>query len=339
MIKVLIVDDSATMRAILRDYIEADPDIRVVGEAADPIEARAAIKLLNPDIITLDINMPRMSGLDFLEKLMKLRPTPALIISGENGKVRSNVLNQGAVGFISKPSCGEFDNVFGSISQKIRSVLREFRQNFEESVGDGSPNFQPNNRIVAIGASTGGVDALLAVLREFPENCPPTVITQHMPSGFTSSFAMRIDRNCAPRAREITDGDLLEAGNIYLAPGSETHLEVTGTIRPMCRLTHGPLFSGHRPSVDKMFDSMASLKDRGVGVILTGMGKDGAQGLLNMRNKGAITFAQDRKSSLVYGMPRAAYECGAVQKVLPLRRIAREVLAVCCVGGNRSDKL
>lgn len=333
MLKVLIVDDSATMRAIIKDVISRDPEIDVVGEATNPHEARAAIKALSPDVITLDINMPHMSGLEFLEKLMRLHPMPAVIISGAGTKLAYDAREQGAVGFIRKPTNGDFESAFSSLAATLKAVVKEGLPHSNKTNAEATPpkfhNFKPNHRFLAIGASTGGVDALLTLLADFPKNCPPTVITQHMPAGFTSSFAKRLDRQCAPHVQEAQSGKTLEVGQIYLAPGSETHLEVVGGERPMCRLREGPLHSGHRPSVDVLFNSMSRFGKRAVGIILTGMGQDGAEGLLKMRHNGAATFAQDEASSLVYGMPRAAFECGAVQKQLPLTQLASEILHVC----------
>lgn len=335
-IKVLVVDDSPTMRAILRAHLQKDPLIAVVGEAGDPYEARTAIKALSPDVITLDINMPRMDGLQFLEKIMRLRPTPVIMVSSEVGDGAAasiEALAIGAFDCVGKPSHGEPSDPFAELPAKVKAAARAPRA----TLGAGkrhcpaTAEFRPNGRIVAIGASTGGVDALFSVLSAFPANCPPTVVTQHMPATFTTSFAQRLNQNCAPNVCEAQDGAPLETGRVYIAPGGIAHLEVSGNHNLICRLTQGPLISGHRPSVDALFRSTARLGRRAVGVILTGMGRDGADGLLEMRQNGASTFGQDKETSLVYGMPRAAAECGAVERQLPLAAIPAAILEGCQV--------
>ncbi|WP_424934695.1 protein-glutamate methylesterase/protein-glutamine glutaminase [Amaricoccus macauensis] len=333
--RVLVVDDSPTMRAILRTHLERDPQITVVGEAGDPYEAREAIKALSPDVVTLDINMPRMDGLAFLEKIMRLRPTPVIMVSSEvcEGAAASiEALAIGAFDCVAKPAHGGPSDPFADLPAKVKAAARAPR----DTLGAGkrhnpaAPDFRANGRVIAIGASTGGVDALFSVLSAFPANCPPTVITQHMPESFTASFAQRLDQNCAPRISEARDGAPLKPGHVYIAPGGTMHLEIGGGSHSLaCRLTEGPLTSGHRPSVDVLFRSAARLGTRAIGVILTGMGRDGAQGLLEMRRNGASTFGQDKETSLVYGMPRAAAECGAVERELPLAAIPSAVLTLC----------
>ncbi len=336
MVKVLVVDDSPTMRAILRMHLEQDPQITVIGEAGDPYEARDAIKALSPDVITLDVNMPRMDGLAFLEKIMRLRPTPVIMVSsevGEGAAASIEALSIGAFDCVAKPAHGNPSEAFADLPAKVKAAARAPRATLGAGTRHNSaaaaPDFRPGGRIVAIGASTGGVDALFSVLSAFPANCPPTVITQHMPATFTASFAQRLDQNCAPRVSEARDGAPLQPGHVYIAPGGVAHLEVCGSQNLSCRLTDGPLTSGHRPSVDVLFHSVARLGPRAVGVILTGMGRDGAAGLLEMRQRGASTIGQDQETSLVYGMPRAAAECGAVESALPLTAIPAAVLDLC----------
>ena len=339
-IRVIIVDDSATMRALLGHALARDPQIEVVASASDALEARAAIRELDPDVITLDVEMPKMNGLDFLEKIMQLRPTPVIMVSnltqaGAQATIRA--LEIGAVDCISKPAPGQDQNGFDILPEVIRRAagtrLRHLKRpdrNAPPAIGKQVGPYRPDGKLIALGSSTGGVEALLTVLQNFPENCAPTLITQHMPRGFTRSFADRLDRNCKPRVREASDGDAIEPGNIYIAPGGTHHLEVTGrgggSLR--CRLVEAPAVNGHRPSVDVLFQSIARVAGaQAVGAILTGMGNDGAAGLLDMRNAGARTFGQNETTSLVYGMPKVAFSIGAVEQQLPLARIADAVLA------------
>ena len=335
-IRVVVVDDSPTMRGLITARLRLDSDIDVVGTACDPIEARNVIKAQNPDVITLDIEMPQMDGLSFLEKIMRLRPTPVIMISTltEKGAAISvEALQLGAFDCVCKPTGapGEigFTELPGLVKAAALSKPRALNSAPQKREAISS-KFSPNSNLVAIGSSTGGVEALVDVLGRFPENCPPTVITQHMPKSFTSSFANRLDRICAPTVREAEDGAPLVAGNIYLAPGGEQHLKVTNKPVLSCSLVDGGRVSGHCPSVDVLFDSVAEIYGRkAVGVILTGMGRDGAKGLLNLKNMGARTIGQDEHSSVVFGMPRAAYELGGVERQLPLAQIANTVLRLC----------
>lgn len=332
-IRVLVVDDSATMRGLISAVLRRDPQIEVVGQAADPYEARTAIKRLNPDVITLDVEMPNMNGLDFLKKIMRLRPTPVIMVSTltqQGASITLEALEDGAFDCVAKPSNGDYHD-FNLLAEKVKAAAKYRPQPVNGVLprpAGASPNsvFTPDGRIVAIGSSTGGVEALIAVLSQFPANCPPTLITQHMPPVFTRSFAERLNRLCAPEVSEAEDGMLILPGHVYLAPG-HAHLEITGAGKPRCRLSEGERVSGHRPSVDVLFNSVARVVGgRSVGVILTGMGRDGAQGLLEMRKAGAETIGQDEASCVVYGMPKAAFEIGAVVRQAPLRRIADHVL-------------
>jgi two-component system chemotaxis response regulator CheB len=332
--RVLVVDDSATMRGLITAILSADPDVNVVGQAGDAMQARAAIKELNPDVVTLDIEMPNMNGLEFLEKIMTLRPMPVIMVSTlthRGAEATLAALEIGAFDCVGKPTPGE-PRPFGDLVEKVKAAARTQRQyQRTSSVPVPQPpstaEFRVGRKIVAIGSSTGGVEALIAVLQKFPANCPPTVITQHMPPSFTKSFAERLNRLCAPVVEEATDGARLEIGKIYLAPGGERHLQVAGTSAPHCRLLEKDPVNGHRPSVDVLFDSVAELAGRNaVGVILTGMGRDGAAGLLKMRHAGARTIGQNEKTCVVYGMPRVAHELGAVDQQLPLTAIGEEIL-------------
>jgi two-component system chemotaxis response regulator CheB len=332
--RVLVVDDSPTMRGLITAVLSQDPDVSVIGQAGDAMEARAAIKQLNPDVVTLDIEMPNMNGLEFLEKIMKLRPMPVIMVSTmthRGAEATLAALEIGAFDCVAKPQPGE-PRPFGELADKVKAAARS--QHRYHPVVHAQPvqqaavaDFRVGRKIVAIGSSTGGVEALIAVLQKFPRNCPPTVITQHMPPTFTKSFAERLNRLCAPVVEEATDGARLEIGKIYLAPGGERHLQVSNASAPCCRLVERAPVNGHRPSVDVLFDSVAELAGRNaVGVILTGMGRDGASGLLKMRHAGARTIGQNEKTCVVYGMPRVAHELGAVEHQLPLTSIGEEIL-------------
>lgn len=332
--RVLVVDDSPTMRGLITAVLNQDPDVSVIGQAGDAMEARAAIKQLNPDVLTLDIEMPNMNGLEFLEKIMKLRPMPVIMVSTmthRGAEATLAALEIGAFDCVAKPQPGE-PRPFGELAEKVKAAARS--QHRHHSAPQIQPvatapaaDFRVGRKIVAIGSSTGGVEALIAVLQKFPRNCPPTVITQHMPPTFTKSFAERLNRLCAPVVEEATDGARLEIGKIYLAPGGERHMQVSNASAPCCRLVDRAPVNGHRPSVDVLFNSVAELAGRNaVGVILTGMGRDGASGLLKMRHAGARTIGQNEKTCVVYGMPRVAYELGAVEHQLPLTSIGEEIL-------------
>jgi len=331
--RVLVVDDSPTMRGLITAVLQSDPDVDVIGQAGDAMEAREAIKKLNPDVVTLDIEMPNMNGLDFLEKIMRLRPMPVIMVStlthrGTNATLAA--LEIGAFDCVSKPQPGDM-RPFADLAEKVKAAARSQRRPVMAPQPVTPPpavaDYRVGRKVVAIGSSTGGVEALITVLQKFPANCPPTVITQHMPSTFTKSFAERLNRLCAPVVQEATDGARLEIGKIYLAPGGERHLQVSGASAPSCRLVDRAPVNGHRPSVDVLFDSVAELAGRNaVGVILTGMGRDGAAGLLKMRHAGARTLGQNEKTCVVYGMPRVAHELGAVEQQLPLSAIGEEIL-------------
>jgi two-component system chemotaxis response regulator CheB len=330
-IRVLVVDDSPTMRALIARELGGAADIVVVGEAGDPLEAREAIKALNPDVVTLDIEMPNMNGLDFLERLMRLRPTPVVMVSTltqRGADATLTALELGAVDCVGKPAGGHAGD-FGSLVEKVRvAASARLRSSERTPAIRAAPDYAADADVVALGASTGGVEALMTLLGAFPANCPPTVVTQHMPANFTTSFAARLDRSCAPGVSEAFDGAELRTGQVYLAPGGLTHLRLVRLGgRLICRLEEGDTVSGHRPSVDALFYSIARAGfRRAVGAILTGMGRDGAQGLLALREAGARTFGQDEASCIVYGMPRAAYEIGAIENQLPLEQLGGAIL-------------
>lgn len=345
-IKVLIVDDSPTMRALLRMVLEREQDVQVVGAAGSAAEARGLMRSLNPDVVTLDIEMPGMNGLEFLEKIMRLRPTPVIIVStltrdGASATVKA--LELGAVDCYAKPTGAAGDIVrsdAGRLAELVRAAA-QVRRAGSLSADDGaqaasqasaavqSARSVGADAIIAIGASTGGVEALGHLLRRFPADCPPTVIVQHINGQFASAMATRLDSQCAPRVM-LAEPDLpIRRGHIYLAPGNDRHLTIRGADRLHCRLRPGDLITGHRPSIDALFHSVAeTLPGRAVGVLLTGMGQDGAQGLLAMRRANCPTIAQDQASCVVYGMPRAAVELGAADYVVGLPRIADKALGL-----------
>lgn len=333
-IKVLVVDDSATMRALISTRLRRDPEIEVVGGAGDPLQAREMIKQLNPDVLTLDVEMPRMNGIEFLERLMRLRPMPVVMVSTltqEGAETTLQALELGAFDCVGKPASSDLANAFDDLAEKVKAAARSrVRASAPRPQPQRATNFRSNGRIIAIGASTGGVEALITLLSAMPENCPPVVVTQHMPATFTKSFAARLDRLCAPQVSEAQDDQPLRPGQVLIAPGGARHMEVSGSSASSVRLRESDLVNGHRPSVDVLFNSVAiTCGARSVGVILTGMGKDGAKGLLAMRGAGARTFGQDEASCVVYGMPKAAYEIGAVERQAPLNDLSRLVLDAC----------
>lgn len=339
-IKVLIVDDSSTMRHILASVLSRDPGIQVVGQAEDAYQAREAIKQLNPDVMTLDVEMPNMNGLDFLERVMRLRPMPIIMVSTLTAKgtdIALAALELGAFDCVGKPSS---DNP-GSLALlpnliKAAAPAKDKIVNRAKVSSSKPPaSYQPDSKVIAIGSSTGGVEALQAVLSQLPENCPPVVITQHMPPNFTKSLAERMNRLVAPKVVEATHGAALVNGTVYLAPGGDSHMEVSGSGKLFCSLKAGPPKNGHCPSVDVLFSSVARhAKSRALGVILTGMGRDGASGLLEIKNSGGQTLGQDEASSIVYGMPKVAFELGSVQRQLPLNSIGNELVRMTNVAAG-----
>lgn len=338
-IRVLIIDDSALIRRLLSDILSADPAIEVVGTASDPLIARERIRTLQPDVLTLDIEMPKMDGLTFLERLMALRPMPVVVVSTltqKNTDAALRALELGAVDCVAKPladissgmqSLGE--EMVAKVKAAARARPRARSAAPPRSALSVDPRLSTVGRIVAIGASTGGVEALQQVLMRLPATAPAVLITQHMPAGFTASFARRLDTQCAVTVQEATDGRRVLPGHVYIAPGA-LHLELVRTgSHHECRVRNGELVSGHRPSVDVLFHSVATAAGRSaVGIILTGMGRDGAAGLLEMHRTGARTLGQTEASCVVYGMPKAAMQAGAVEAEFPLDRIAEEIVRV-----------
>jgi two-component system chemotaxis response regulator CheB len=339
-VRVLIVDDSAVIRQLLSMLLSEDPEIEVVGTASDPYEARDRIKALNPDVVTLDVEMPNMDGVTFLRKIMTLRPMPVIMVSTltqAGAEITIEALEIGAVDFIAKPTvdvANALASLAGDLQAKVKHAVHA-RVGVRRAASSAQPRRRertvgPTDKIIAVGASTGGVEALKALLMDMPAECPPILITQHMPPRFTAAFAERLNRECPMTVSEAKHDDMVEPNHAYIAPGSH-HLELVRVAgRLKCRLDDGPTVSGHRPSVDVLFRSVARVAGKAaIGVILTGMGKDGSSGLLDMRNAGAITLGQDEHSSLIYGMPRAAFENGAVMKQSALSHMADAILDAC----------
>lgn len=355
-IKVLIVDDSALVRQILTEILSRDPGIEVVGSAADPYAARDKIKKLNPDVLTLDVEMPRMDGLTFLSNLMRLRPMPVVMVSSltENGAaVTLQALELGAVDFVTKPKVDLAHTLDGyalEIREKVRMAARARVQ--ERRIASPAPAapaplsasekysadvilqrdvprrpFKTTESIVAIGASTGGTEAIKEVLIRLPQYCPGVVITQHIPEAFSGPFARRMDSVSALSVCEARDGQPVMPGHAYIAPGGRHLMLVRDGARYVCRLNDGPPVNRHRPSVDVLFRSVAANAGlNAVGVILTGMGDDGAQGLREMHEAGAPTIAQDEQTSVVWGMPGQAVKLGGVDKIMPLETIPAQIM-------------
>ncbi len=332
-IRVVIVEDSPTMRAILMNRLSKEPDIEVVAAAANAAEGRQMIRELDPDVVTLDIEMPGMNGLDFLAKIMELRPTPVIIVSGstqEGNEMSARALALGAVDCYAKSGGGVGLEDAGRLAQMIREASKvqfttrapAVRKVAQEARG----SLMERPALIAIGSSTGGVEALQTVLGSFPADCPPTVIVQHINARFAPAVARTLDQSCPPKIM-IAEPDLpLKQGHVYLAPGDDRHLSIGGSSTFHCKLRPGDPVSGHQPSVDVLFASVAEVVGaRAVGILLTGMGADGAQGLLAMARKGAHTIAQDEATCTVFGMPRAAINLGAANVVAPLGSIARHL--------------
>lgn len=330
--RVLLVDDSRTIRALLRAQLADDDRIVIVGEAADPLEARDLIKTLQPDVLTLDVEMPRMNGLDFLERLMRLRPMPVVMISTETHKGSAaaiEALSLGAFDCIGKPGPGRLGTAFTGLADTlIAAAGSRVRTRAMRPLPSARNAYHWGGQIVLIGASTGGVEALEWVLSEFPANCPPTLIAQHMPAAFLSSFAARLAERVAPAVSLAADHLPLKQGHVYLAPGGMTHLTLSGSKNLQCRLVQSDKRNGHWPSVDVLFESAVAHGSNVVAAILTGMGKDGAEGMHDLRRAGAACIVQDEETSVVYGMPRAALENGAAQRAAPLSEIASGILSL-----------
>lgn len=342
MIRVVVVDDSALIRSLLREMIDAQPDMRVVGAASDPYAAREIIRAENPDVVTLDVEMPRMNGLDFLERIMRLRPMPVLMISSltqRNAEATLRALELGAVDFVAKPTVGIADGVRElerEIVEKIRIAADARPRQLHASPPARRVAFESTEKILAIGASTGGTEAIAALLEAFPPMAPATVIAQHMPPVFTTGFARRLDARCRINVAEARDGERLLPGHAYVAPGDFHVRVVRRGADYVASVTQDEPVNRHRPSVDVLFASVAaSAGGNALGVILTGMGADGAAGLRAMRDAGAFTVAQDEASCVIFGMPKAAIALGAACEIVPLERIVTTLSERLRVRTNR----
>ncbi|RIX78171.1 protein-glutamate methylesterase/protein-glutamine glutaminase [Acidovorax cavernicola] len=356
-IKVLCVDDSALIRSVMTEIINSQSDMTVVGTAADPLVARDLIKVTNPDVLTLDVEMPRMDGLEFLEKLMRLRPMPVVMVSSltERGsEIALRALELGAIDFVTKPRLGVRDGLLNYtelIAGKIRTAAgarllparpAATARPAHEAVPE-APLRSPllsTEKLLIIGASTGGTEAIREVLQPLPPDAPAVLIAQHMPAGFTRSFAQRLDGLCRIRVTEAQQGERVLPGHAYIAPGG-FHLSLARSgANYVAHLDQEPPVNRHRPSIDVLFDSAAKHAGKNaIGIILTGMGKDGAEGLLRMRRAGAHTLAQDEASCVVFGMPREAVALGAVDEVSPLNEISRRVMAHLRTFGERANRV
>ncbi|MCP1726470.1 two-component system chemotaxis response regulator CheB [Natronospira proteinivora] len=361
-IKVVVVDDSALVRKLLTRMLESDPGIEVVGAAPDPFAARDQIKRLNPDVITLDVEMPRMDGITFLENLMRLRPMPVVMVSSltHNGaKVTLQAMELGAVDFVTKPArelSVKLEDYAAEVVEKVKNAARasirplstfsgedrdrfrdRVRQSLREAGAYEARSAGTRQKLVAIGASTGGTEAIRRVLECLPPNSPPIVISQHIPANFSGPFAERLDACCSLSVKQAADRMPILPGHAYVAPG-DYHLRVQRDgARLICRIDQSATVNRHRPSVDVMFDSVAEAAgSESVGVLLTGMGRDGAQGLLQMKQAGAATLVQDEATSTVWGMPGAANQLGAADEVLAIEEIPARMLTLASGKGARS---
>jgi two-component system, chemotaxis family, protein-glutamate methylesterase/glutaminase len=340
MIKVLVVDDSAVMRAFLSRVVASQPDMELVAVAADPVLAIDRIRLKAPDVITLDVEMPRMNGLDFLAKLMSVRPLPVIMISSltrQGADTTLRALELGAVDFFAKPAnLAELEGSVHEIAEKIRAaglarVVRHRLHTPQRALRPAvhAPGPAATDAVIGIGASTGGVEALREILVNLPVRMPPILIAQHMPPGFTETFARRLDSICQIGVSEAVDGQPACHGMAYIAPGGR-HLSLARRMGGyLLRVTDEPPVNRHRPSVDPLFRSIAKAAGaRAIGVMLTGMGGDGAEAMLEMSRCGAHTIAQDEATSVVFGMPRQAIALGGVREVLPLGEMAHRLAAL-----------
>lgn len=326
-IRVLILDDSLVFREVLSRGIEVDPRIKVVAKAENPFDAIDKIERFNPDVITCDVNMPKMNGIEFIRQLMPQHPVPVIVVSGVDEAV-FDAISAGAVGFLGKPNIQSPQSVERFILDLIDKILEASKAKVISSVEQShekelQSDFSSNKKLIAIGASTGGTEAIFRVLKGLPANIPGIVIVQHIPPQFSKMFADRLNQQLALRVSEAKGGEWIENGTVLIAPGDKHMIVSKIGERLKIEVFQGEKVNGHCPSVDVLFESVAkAVGQRAVGVIMTGMGYDGAKGLLAMRRKGARTLGQDEDSSVVYGMPKVAYEVGAVERQYSLDKIA-----------------
>jgi len=336
-IKVLVVDDSAVVRKIFSTELARDPEIEVVGTAPDPYVARDKIVSLKPDVLTLDVEMPRMDGLTFLRKLMKYYPLPTIVVSSltaKGGDLAMEALESGAVDVMCKPGASySVGDMSVDLIEKIKAaslvkLSKHLDSGAEATTGPRLALSKTTNKVLAIGASTGGTQALQAVLSVLPANTAGTVVVQHMPENFTRSFANRLNEICDLEVTEAADGDTVVPGKVLIAPGNRHMMLNRSGASYFVRVTEGPLVNRHRPSVEVLFKSVAKYAgSNAIGVIMTGMGADGAEGILEMKKNGAFTIAQDEATCVVFGMPKEAIKLGGIEKVSPLDKIPLEILA------------
>lgn len=356
-IKVLVVDDSALVRKVLKEVLSAQPDIEVVGAAPDPIVAREMIKRLNPDVLTLDVEMPKMDGIEFLSRLMRLRPMPVVMVSSlteKSSETTLRALELGAVDFIAKPKLDIERGLIAygeELAEKIRvAASARLRKPAALSIDERlsadailpplANRIASTEKLIIIGASTGGTEAIGAVLVRLPADSPGVLVTQHMPEHFTKTFAQRLDGLCRISVKEAVHGERILPGHAYVAPGHSHMLLARSGANYVTELNQGPPVNRHRPSVDVLFRSAANHAGKNaIGVILTGMGNDGAAGMLEMRERGAHTIAQDESSCVVFGMPREAILMGGVTETLPLTDITQRILALMVKQGMREIRV
>lgn len=350
--KVLIVDDSALIRSLMTEIINSQPDMQVVATAPDPLVARDLIKQHDPDVLTLDVEMPKMDGLEFLEKLMRLRPMPVVMVSSltERGsEVTMRALELGAIDFVTKPRLSIADGMreyADMIADKIRIASRariqtrlsaQTRSAALPSLGN---RLLSSEKLIIVGASTGGTEAIKSFLLAMPPDCPGIIITQHMPAGFTRSFANRLDGLCRIAVKEAEGGERVLPGHAYIAPGDKHLLLTRSGANYMTELSDAPPVNRHKPSVDVLFDSAATHAGKNaIGVILTGMGKDGAVGMLRMREAGAYNFSQDEATCVVFGMPKEAIARGGVHEVWPLDELPTRVMHYLAQDASRAVRV